>query len=201
MYKVLFKSILDRVVALLLLIAISPILILVTIGLAVSLGGNPIFTQRRVGYKHKLFNIYKFRTMTNETDANGQLLSDAERLTKVGQRIRELSLDELPQLINIVKGQMSFIGPRPLLVEYLDIYTDEEKTRHNVKPGVSGWAQVNGRNAISWKQKFALDLWYVDNISLFNDIKIAFMTVEKVLKRDSVNQTGGVTMEKYNGSN
>ena len=162
--------------------------------------GKPIlFRQKRPGYKEKIFGIYKFRTMTNETDEYGNLLPDDQRLIGIGKFIRSTSLDELPQLFNVLKGEMSFVGPRPLLIEYLPLYSEMQKRRHNVKPGITGWAQVNGRNAISWEQKFEYDVWYVDNQSFLLDIKILWMTFLKVVKRSDISSNTSVTMEKFTG--
>lgn len=195
------KRFLDFFSALVLLSLLSPIFLATLTLLAIALRGNPFFTQQRPGYKGKAFYIVKFRTMTNELDHLGNLLPDADRLTRVGKFVRSTSLDELPQFINVLKGDMSFIGPRPLLMEYLPLYSDFEMKRHQVKPGISGWAQVNGRNAITWKKKFALDVEYVENFSLAWDIKIAILTVKKVFKRDGINSAESVTAEKYNGCN
>lgn len=163
--------------------------------------GTPVlFRQKRPGYKEKVFGIYKFRTMTNEKDSQGNLLPDEKRLKGVGKFIRSTSLDELPQLFNVLKGEMSFVGPRPLLVEYLEHYNKEQKRRHNVKPGITGWAQVNGRNTISWEQKFAYDVWYVDNYSFWLDMKIMWMTFAKVLNRSGISSQGSATMEKFSGT-
>ena len=162
--------------------------------------GSPIlFKQKRPGYKEKIFGIYKFRTMTNDIDEDGNLLPDEQRLVGVGKFIRSTSLDELPQLFNVLKGEMSFVGPRPLLIEYLDLYDDEQKRRHDVKPGITGWAQVNGRNAISWEQKFEYDVWYVDNQSFWLDMKILWMTFLKVVKRSDISSNTSATMEKFTG--
>ncbi len=162
--------------------------------------GTPIlFRQLRPGYKEKIFGIYKFRTMTNEVDENGELLPDEERLKGIGKFIRTTSLDELPQLFNVLKGEMSFVGPRPLLVEYLPLYNEEQKRRHDVLPGITGWAQVNGRNAISWEQKFEYDLWYVDNQSFLLDVKILWMTFLKVIRRKDISSSSSATMEKFKG--
>jgi undecaprenyl phosphate N,N'-diacetylbacillosamine 1-phosphate transferase len=164
--------------------------------------GRPIlFVQKRPGYKGKIFKIYKFRTMTSEKDENGNLLPDEMRLKGVGKIIRSLSLDELPQLLNVLKGDMSFVGPRPLLVEYLPLYNERQKKRHDVKPGITGLAQVMGRNALSWKEKFEYDVYYVENLSFWLDLKIIFLTIWKVLKREGVSQEGRATMEKFNGNN
>jgi len=162
--------------------------------------GLPVtFTQKRPGLHGKPFYIYKFRTMTNETDAQGNLLSNEERIIKTGQIIRKLSLDELPQLFNVLKGDISLVGPRPLLMEYLPLYNKEQAKRHDVRPGITGWAQINGRNAISWEERFKLDVWYVDNQSFFLDVKILFMTVIKVFKREDVNKSEKTTMEAFKG--
>jgi lipopolysaccharide/colanic/teichoic acid biosynthesis glycosyltransferase len=201
MYTNLFKPILDFMGALILLIVTSPILFLTLFLLAITNGFPLLFTQKRPGRYGKIFTIYKFRTMTNETDSAGNLLPDAARLKGIGKLIRSLSLDELPQLFNVLKGDMSFIGPRPLLVEYLPLYNDKQKKRHNVKPGITGWAQVNGRNAISWQEKFDLDVWYVENLSFWLDLKIMLLTFYKVLKREGVSSQDHVTMEKFNGTN
>lgn len=195
------KSIFDRVLALVLILFFSPMYITVAT-LILLIMGNPIFfRQKRPGYKEKIFGIYKFRTMTNNKDKNGNLLSDEERLVGVGKFIRSTSLDELPQLFNVLKGEMSFVGPRPLLIEYLPLYNDKQKRRHDVKPGITGWAQVNGRNAISWEQKFEYDLWYVDNQSFSLDMKIMWMTFLKVVKRSDISSSTSQTMEKFEGTN
>ena len=163
--------------------------------------GSPIlFRQKRPGYKEKIFGIYKFRTMTNEVDEDGNLLPDEQRLVGIGKFIRSTSLDELPQLFNVLKGEMSFVGPRPLLKEYLPLYNEKQKRRHDVKPGITGWAQVNGRNAISWEQKFDYDVWYVDNQSFWLDIKILWLTFLKVVKRSDISSSTSSTMEKFEGS-
>ncbi|WP_456480307.1 sugar transferase [Nautilia sp.] len=201
MYKKFFKPLFDKILALLLIIVFSPVMI-ITAFLIYLWDGRPIiFTQLRPGYKGKLFKIYKFRTMTNETDENGKLLPDEKRLKGIGKIIRSLSLDELPQFFNILKGDMSFVGPRPLLVEYLELYNEEQKRRHDVLPGITGLAQINGRNAISWREKFKYDIEYVDNISFLLDMKILFLTVLKVIKREGISQKGQATMEKFNGKN
>ena len=201
MYTNLFKPILDFMGALILLIVTSPILFLTLFSLAITNGSPVLFIQKRPGRYGKIFTIYKFRTMTNETDSAGNLLPDAARLKGIGKLIRSLSLDELPQLFNVLKGDMSFIGPRPLLVEYLPLYNERQKKRHNVKPGITGWAQVNGRNAISWQKKFDLDVWYVENLSFWLDLKIMLLTFYKVFKREGVSSQDHVTMEKFNGTN
>lgn len=194
------KPFIDRLGALLLLILFSPFILLCTLLILITMGRPIVFTQRRPGLHGKLFTIYKFRTMNNDTDEKGELLSDAQRLNGVGRWIRSLSFDELPQLLNVLKGEMSFIGPRPLLVEYLPLYTAEQSLRHNVKPGITGWAQINGRNAISWEEKFRYDVEYVRNISLRFDLKILLLTIQKVFKKEGISQEGEATMEKFRGN-
>lgn len=181
LYKLFFKRFLDFVASLVVLILLSPIFLAVTILLGIANKGSPFFFQQRPGKNEKIFKIIKFKTMNDAKDSDGNLLPDAERLTKVGNFIRKTSLDEIPQLINVIKGDMSLIGPRPLLVSYLDLYNEFEKQRHNVRPGITGWAQVNGRNAIDWETKFKLDVYYVENLSLWLDIKIALKTIKNVL--------------------
>lgn len=188
----------DILVSLVGLIILSPILFLVSILVRFKLGSPIFFTQDRVGKDNKIFKMIKFRTMTDARDSFGELLSDEERLTSFGKFLRSTSLDELPELINVLKGDMSLVGPRPLLVEYLPLYSEEQIKRHNVLPGITGWAQVNGRNSISWCEKFDLDLWYVNNNSFFIDIKILFMTVIKVIKRSDISQDGEATAEYFN---
>ena len=195
-----FKSIFDKTLALFLIILFSPIYIVVSLLIFFKMGSPILFRQKRPGYKEKIFGIYKFRTMTNEKDANGNLLPDDKRLVGIGKFIRSTSLDELPQLFNELKGDMSFVGPRPLLVEYLPLYNEKQKRRHDVKPGITGWAQVNGRNAISWEQKFDYDVWYVDNQSFWLDIKILWLTFLKVVKRSDISSSTSSTMEKFTGS-
>lgn len=194
------KSLFDKTLALFLIILFSPIYIIVSIMILLKIGQPILFRQKRPGYKENIFGIYKFRTMTNEKDINGELLPDEQRLVGVGKFIRSTSLDELPQLLNVLKGEMSFVGPRPLLIEYLPLYNDEQKRRHDVKPGITGWAQVNGRNAISWEQKFEYDVWYVDNQSFWLDIKILWMTFLKVVKRSDISSSSSATMEKFTGN-
>ena len=194
------KRIIDLIISLSIFLAISPLLIILTLFLFLFYSGNPFFFQIRPGKNGKLFKIIKFKTMNNRKGIDGKLLPDNERLTSVGKIIRLLSLDELPQLINIIKGDMSFVGPRPLLEEYLPLYNDKQKKRHLVRPGMTGWAQVNGRNTISWEQKFELDCYYVDNISLFLDIKILFLTIVKVFKSEGVNSSNSSTMEAFTGN-
>jgi len=195
------KRLFDIILSLILILLFSPIFIITFIIIFFKIGRPVLFTQVRPGLNEKLFTIYKFRTMSNETDSKGQLLSDKDRLKGVGILIRKASLDELPQLFNVLKGEMSFVGPRPLLVEYLELYSKEQKRRHNVVPGISGWAQVNGRNAISWEQKFEYDIWYVDNQSLLLDMKILWMTFLKVINRSDISSSNSVTIDKFKGTN
>ena len=195
------KRIIDIILSAIGLILLSPILVIVSILIRLKLGSPIFFTQDRVGKENKVFKIIKFRTMKDVRDVNGNLIPEYKRRTSFGNKLRELSIDEIPELINILKGDMSLVGPRPLLVDYLQYYNDEQIKRHNVLPGLTGWAQVNGRNSITWKEKFKLDLWYVNNYSLKLDIKIVFMTIYKVLKRDGINQGIEVTMERFNGMN
>ncbi|MGB5633126.1 MAG: sugar transferase [Waterburya sp.] len=195
----LLKSILDRLVAAIALIVLSPLLLIVAIAIYIRMGYPTVFIQPRPGKDGRIFNFYKFRTMTEERDSFGNLLPDEQRLTSLGQFLRQTSLDEFPQLWNVLKGDMSLVGPRPLLVRYLDRYTPEQARRHEVKPGITGWAQVNGRNGISWEEKFNYDVWYVDNWSLWLDLKILFLTVLKVLQRQGISQPGRATMEEFQG--
>ena len=212
MYRHFFKRFFDFWISLIALICISPILLIVGICLYIANGkGSPslegggwgrlLFFQERPGKGGKIFKVIKFKTMTDERDANGELLPDADRLTKVGRFVRSTSIDELPQLINVLKGDMALIGPRPLLVQYLPLYSKEQARRHDVRPGISGWAQCHGRNAISWKQKFEYDVWYVDHLSLMTDLKVIWITVQKVLQRDGINEEGQATKEPFNGHN
>lgn len=201
MYKNFFKRILDVSVALLGFLLLSPVFLLVMIGLAVANDGKPFFFQKRPGKNAKIFSIIKFKTMNDKKDAEGNLLSDAERMTPVGMFVRKTSLDEIPQLLNVIKGDMSLIGPRPLLVQYLPIYNKHQARRHEIKPGITGWAQVNGRNAISWKQKFDFDVWYVENVSFVVDLKIIFLTVKKVFLKEGISAEGMVTTESFKGNN
>lgn len=201
MYKNYLKRIFDFLAAFFGLLILSPIFIIVTIALFFANQGKPFFFQKRPGKDERIFKIIKFKSMNDKKDKDGNLLPDAERLTKVGSFVRKTSLDEIPQLINVLKGDMSLIGPRPLLVQYLDLYDDFEKQRHIVKPGITGWAQVNGRNAISWKQKFEYDVYYVNHLSLALDIKILLMTIKKVFIREGISQEGQATMEVFNGKN
>jgi lipopolysaccharide/colanic/teichoic acid biosynthesis glycosyltransferase len=186
------KVVSDRVMAALLLLLFSPILIVVAIVLRIRMGSPIVFTQARPGKNSRIFTVYKFRTMTSDCDAEGNLLSDEARLIPLGQFLRKASLDELPQLWNVLIGDMSFVGPRPLLVRYLERYSPEQARRHDVQPGITGWAQVNGRNAVSWDEKFRLDLWYVDNWSLWLDLKILLLTVKKVFKQEGISQSADV---------
>jgi lipopolysaccharide/colanic/teichoic acid biosynthesis glycosyltransferase len=201
MYRIVFKNIIDFFGALLGFVMLSPILLLVTIGLWIANSGKPFFFQLRPGKNEKLFKIVKFKTMNDKKDAEGNLLSDELRLTKIGSFVRKTSLDEIPQLINVLKGDMSLIGPRPLLPQYLPLYSEEQKKRHQVKPGITGLAQVNGRNAISWEQKFEYDVWYVTQCSFVVDIKIVLMTLKKVFIREGISQEGQATMEIFKGKN
>lgn len=201
MYRVFLKRILDFLMALILIILTSPLMLITYFLIKKHISKNAIFTQLRPGLNEKIFKIYKFKTMNDERDKNGKLLPDELRLNDYGKKIRALSLDELPQLFNVLKGDMSFIGPRPLLPEYLPLYNDEQKLRHSVRPGITGLAQVNGRNAISWRKKFEFDTFYAKNLSFLLDIKIAFLTVKKVIKKEGVNKDGMATTEKFNGKN
>ena len=195
------KRLLDITISLIALIFLLPLMSLIYLLVIINLGSPAFFLQERVGKGNKIFKMIKFRTMKNSTDKNGNLLSDNERVTKFGGFLRSFSLDELPELINILKGDMSLVGPRALLVQYLGLYNDEQIRRHEVLPGLTGWAQINGRNSITWSEKFKLDVWYVDNWSLWLDIKIFFLTFWKVLKREGINQSESVTMEYFNGRN
>jgi len=199
MYKSFFKRLFDFGISFFLLVLIFPVLFILAVLLFFQNKGNPYFFQERPGKDAKPFKIIKFKTMTDTRDANGVLLSDAERLTKIGRIVRKTSLDELPQLLNVIKGDMSLVGPRPLLTNYLHLYDSFQKRRHEVKPGITGWAQVNGRNAISWDQKFAYDVWYVEHLSFFLDVKIIFKTLQKVLKREGINSADAATIEPFHG--
>ncbi len=201
MYRSFIKPFLDGLLALVGLLLLSPVFLLVTLALFMANQGKPFFFQRRPGKNEKIFSIIKFKTMNDRKDAQGNLLPDAERLTPAGAFVRKTSLDEIPQLINVLKGDMALIGPRPLLPEYLDIYSPEQKKRHLVRPGITGWAQVNGRNAISWQRKFELDVWYVEHLSFALDLKILLLTVKKVFKTEGISQDGHATMEIFNGNN
>ena len=195
----LIKRLIDFVVALVGLLILSPAIASLAIAIYIRMGSPVIFAQPRPGKDGRIFTFYKFRTMTDERDPSGNLLPDEKRLTALGQFLRQTSLDELPQLWNVLKGDMSLVGPRPLLVAYLDRYTPEQARRHQVKPGITGWVQVNGRNNLSWEEKFKLDVWYVEHANLWLDLKILFLTVEKVLKREGIRQQGHATMEEFKG--
>jgi lipopolysaccharide/colanic/teichoic acid biosynthesis glycosyltransferase len=201
MYRNYIKIFFDVGGAFILLLLVSPLFLIVGILLFLQNGGNTFFYQKRVGYQEKTFYIIKFKTMTDERDDKGELLPDSERITQLGNWIRKFSLDEMPQLINILKGDMSLIGPRPLLCKYIPLYSDEQRRRHQVKPGITGWAQVNGRNSISWARKFELDLYYIDNLSFMLDMKIIYLTILKVLKREGVNQSDTRPMQPFDGTN
>lgn len=200
MYRNLFKRILDFVCSLIGFIILLPIFLFLTIFLTIANNGKPFFFQQRPGKNNKIFEVVKFRTMNDKKDAQGNLLSDKDRLTSLGRFIRKTSLDEIPQLINVIKGDMSLVGPRPLLLEYLPLYNEEQIRRHEVRPGITGWAQINGRNAISWKDKFELDVWYVDNISISLDIRILLHTILKVFKSEGISSDTSLTMEKFEGN-
>ncbi|MGI6047334.1 MAG: sugar transferase [Petrimonas sp.] len=201
MYRHFFKRIIDFTLALIGFLLISPLFLLLWLLLTVAnKGAGAFFFQKRPGKNERIFEVIKFKTMTDERDADGKLLPDKKRLTKVGKLVRSTSLDEIPQLLNVIKGDMSLIGPRPLLVQYLPLYNDFQKRRHEVRPGITGWAQVNGRNTIGWEQKFEYDVWYVDNISLILDVKILLLTIKKVFKREGISSDAGVTMETFEGN-
>lgn len=202
MYKSFIKRILDFLISLLAIISISPILLVVTVWLHyANKGAGAFFFQERPGKDGKIFKVVKFKTMSDERDKDGKLLPDAQRLTKVGKFVRSTSIDELPQLFNVLMGDMSLIGPRPLLVKYLPLYSTEQARRHEVRPGISGWAQCHGRNAISWNEKFKLDVWYVEHCSFWIDLKVIFITIKKVLCRSDINSDTSATMEAFNGKN
>lgn len=202
MYKHFFKRIFDFLISLIALLLIGWVLVIITIWLHfANKGAGAFFTQDRPGKDAKIFKVIKFKTMTDERDANGNLLPDEQRLTRVGKFVRSTSIDELPQLINVLKGDMALIGPRPLLPQYLPLYSPEQARRHEVRPGISGWAQCHGRNAISWTEKFKLDVWYVDHVSLLTDLKVIGITVKNVLMRKDINSATAATMEAFNGSN
>lgn len=202
MYKLFLKRFLDFTIVLLALVVIWPILLLITLWLHfANKGAGAFFTQERPGKDAKIFKVIKFKTMTDERDLEGNLLPDESRLTKVGRFVRSTSIDELPQLINVLKGDMSLIGPRPLLPQYLPLYSSEQARRHEVRPGITGWAQCNGRNAISWTKKFELDVWYVENCSFLLDLKILFMTIRKVFIREGISSSTAATMEYFDGTN
>ncbi|MFW5886972.1 MAG: sugar transferase [Bacteroidota bacterium] len=200
MYQKYYKRLTDLVISILFLLVFSPIMILISISLFFLNNGKPFFVQPRPGKNEKIFNLIKFKTMNDRKDESGNLLPDDKRLTVFGKIIRKTSLDEIPQLLNVIKSDMSLVGPRPLLVEYLPLYNKEQKRRHQVKPGITGWAQVNGRNAISWDEKFKFDVWYVDNQSFLLDLKILLLTIKKVFKREGISSTNAATMERFTGS-
>jgi lipopolysaccharide/colanic/teichoic acid biosynthesis glycosyltransferase len=202
MYKRYIKRLLDILLSGTLLLILSPLLIIITIWLHyANQGAGTFFIQERPGLKGKVFRIYKFKTMTDARDASGRLLPDADRLTAVGRLVRSTSIDELPQLWNVLIGDMSLIGPRPLLVQYLPLYSPEQARRHEVRPGITGWAQCHGRNAISWTEKFKLDVWYVDHVSFVTDVKVILITIKKVIHRDGISQEGAATMKPFTGNN
>ena len=201
MYKNFIKPAIDFVLALVGFLFLSPVFVLVTIGLFFANDGKPFFFQLRPGKNGKIFKIIKFKTMTDKKDENGNLLPDADRLTKIGSFVRKTSLDEIPQLLNVIKGDMSLVGPRPLLPKYLELYNDFQRRRNEVKPGITGWAQVNGRNSISWEKEFEYDVWYVDNVSFLLDVKILIMTVLKVVKSEGINEQGQATSNEFKGNN
>jgi len=200
-YKRYSKPSIDFVISFFGLLILSPIFILVSLLLTIANKGNPFFFQKRPGINEKIFTIIKFKTMNDKKNNDGELLSDDKRLTKIGKFVRATSLDEIPQLINVIKGEMSMVGPRPLLPEYLSLYNDFQKQRHLIRPGITGWAQVNGRNAISWEQKFEYDVYYVHNVSFALDVKIFFKTIKKVFFRSDINNTGKATMSRFKGNN
>jgi lipopolysaccharide/colanic/teichoic acid biosynthesis glycosyltransferase len=198
-YTLVFKPLADILVAFVVFIVLSPVFVVVVLLLAFANSGKPFFFQLRPGKKGRIFKVIKFKTMNDRKDEKGELLPDAVRLTPIGAFVRKTSLDEIPQLLNVIKGDMSIVGPRPLLVEYLPLYSDVQKRRHDVKPGITGWAQVNGRNTISWKQKFEYDVWYVENVSFLLDFRILRMTVRNVIKSEGINSATSATMEKFTG--
>ena len=199
MYQIIFKKLIDFLCSLILIFLLSPLIILITIALFFANQGRPFFFQTRPGKHGKLFNIIKFKTMNDIKDDSGNLLSDEIRLTKIGKFVRKTSIDELPQLINVLLGDMSLVGPRPLLPQYLPLYNEFQKRRHEVKPGMTGWAQINGRNAISWSQKFEYDVWYVDNLSIILDIKIILLTIKKVFIAEGISSKENITMDEFLG--
>lgn len=201
MYKSFFKRLIDFIVSFVVLLIISPIFLIIVLFLAIANNGKPFFIQRRPGKNGTIFKIVKFKTMNDKKDTHGNLLPDAERLTKVGAFVRKTSLDEIPQLLNVLKGEMSLIGPRPLLPQYMELYTDFQNRRHEVIPGITGWAQVNGRNAISWEKKFEYDVYYVDNLSFLMDCKIITITIKKVIVKEGITSENSVTTEAFKGSN
>ncbi len=200
MYKRFIKRTLDIILSFVILAVCSPVLIITFILLTIANKGEAFFVQKRPGKNAKIFKIYKFKSMNDKKDTNGNLLPDSERITKIGQFVRKTSLDEIPQLFNVLKGDMSLIGPRPLLIQYLPLYSEEQAKRHNVRPGITGWAQVNGRNTVPWPRRFDLDVWYVNNISFLLDLKILWLTFLKVLKRDGISSETSATMEAFTGN-
>ncbi len=201
MYNPVLKYVFDFLISLIGFIFLLPVFFIIALLLTIVNKGKPFFFQDRPGKKGKIFKVIKFKTMTDLKDQEGNFLPDEKRLTQIGLFVRKASIDEIPQLLNVIKGDMSLVGPRPLLVEYLALYNDDQKRRHDVKPGISGWAQVNGRNAISWEKKFNYDVWYVDNISFLLDMKILFLTIKKVFKKEGISSSTSVTMERFTGSN
>ncbi|WP_226388858.1 sugar transferase [Penaeicola halotolerans] len=200
MYRHFFKYLIDFILAFIAFVLLSPIFLAVTLALLIANNGKPFFLQARPGKDQRIFKVIKYKTMNDKRDTQGVLLPDADRMTKIGSLVRKSSLDEIPQLLNVIKGDMSLVGPRPLLVEYLPLYSALQARRHEVRPGITGWAQINGRNTITWEQKFAYDVWYVDHMSFWLDIKILFMTVLKVFKREGISQEGQATIEKFKGT-
>lgn len=201
MYNFIFKRLIDIIISLCGLIILTPVIAVIFISIKVQQQGKVLYFQNRPGKNGKIFKIIKFKTMSDEKDKDGNLLSDEKRISKVGKLIRSLSLDEIPQLINIIKGDMSIVGPRPLMPKYLPLYNKQQMRRHEVKPGITGWAQINGRNDISWGKKFELDVWYVDNISFLLDLKIIFLTIVKVIKKEGVSKSGYATTTPFDGTN
>ena len=200
MYKNIFKPVLDLIFSLVAFIILLPMFLILILFFAIANNGKPFFFQTRPGKNNRVFKIVKFKTMNDRKDSNGNLLADEYRLTSIGKFVRKTSLDEIPQLLNVIKGDMSLVGPRPLLIEYLSLYDEDQVRRHEVRPGITGWAQVNGRNAISWQEKFRLDVWYVDHISLLLDIKIICLTIVKVFKSEGITSEKSVTIEKFEGN-
>lgn len=200
MYKPIFKRLFDFIAALAAFLLLSPVFLITAVLLVFANSGKPFFFQTRPGYKGVLFKIIKFKTMNDKKDGQGRLLSDDHRLTAVGKVVRQLSLDEIPQLLNVLMGDMSLVGPRPLLVEYLPLYSEKQAKRHDVKPGITGWAQVNGRNTLDWQTKFDYDVWYVEHLGFLLDVKILFLTIKKVVVREGISSDSSVTMEKFKGN-
>lgn len=200
MYKHFFKRLFDLMAALAAFLLLSPIFLVTTVLLAIANSGKPFFFQLRPGKSGRVFRIFKFKTMNDKKDSDGELLSDAERLTSIGRMVRQLSLDEMPQLLNVIKGDMSLVGPRPLLIEYLPLYNERQAKRHDVLPGITGWAQVNGRNTLDWHTKFEYDVWYVENVSLWLDLRILTLTLKKVFIKEGISADNSATMEKFRGN-